>query len=314
MDLITLGIITGAGYLMYESIDLIRQRLDLTTTKWNKLMLKAGLEKYKLIDKKITNTGYQIKIEVPTGGTTSELENLKEHIEKSYKCKCIIEDVQFSNLVSVDLITKEIEQQEYKPVILPATSLLLGYDFRGDVITVDMLSTPHLLISGLSGQGKTGLCRILINNLENTDKVLINGFKDDYKGIKIRNIIDLQEIKDYISTLLDDIEEGKNRIKPLYIILEELGKVKDKELVISITKLLQYGRHNNIYVIGIIQIATKEELKFKSYFNTRVSFRQLDSSSYQVALGTPVDKDLSKREFYVVSTELKKGRTFNLEY
>jgi len=314
MDLLTGSLILGTGYAFLETVMLIRKSLDFTSRKWNELLDYNGLKNYKIKDKKMTNIGYKLKIELPVGGNISDLENIKENIEKSYKCKCIIEDIQFSNYVNLELITKEIEQQEYKPYLLPNTSVLMGYDFRGDVIVADMLSTPHILISGLSGQGKTGLTRTIICNLQCCDKVLINGFKDDYRCINIRHINTLEEIKSYIEVLLQEIDDGCNRIKPLYIILEELGKVKDKELIASITKLLQYGRHNKIYVIGIIQIATKEELKFKSYFNTRVSFRQLDSSSYQVALGVAVDKDLNKREFYVMAEGLKRGRTFNLEY
>lgn len=314
MDLLTGSLILGTGYAFLETLMLIRKSLDFTSRKWNELLDYNGLKDYKIKDKKITNIGYKLKIELPTGGNVSDLENIKENIEKSYKCKCIIEDIQFSNYVNLELITKEIEQQEYKPYLLPNTSVLMGYDFRGDIIVSDMLSTPHCLISGLSGQGKTGLTRTIICNLKDCDKVLINGFKDDYRGINIRHINTIEEIKRYINGLLQEIDEGCNRIKPLYIILEELGKVKDKELIASITKLLQYGRHNKIYVIGIIQIATKEELKFKSYFNTRVSFRQLDSSSYQVALGVAVDKDLNKREFYVMAEGLSRGRTYNLEY
>ncbi|MEG2511604.1 MAG: FtsK/SpoIIIE domain-containing protein [Bacilli bacterium] len=314
MDLITGSLIIGTSYALLETVMAIEKALDFTSRKWNKLLDYNGLKDYKIKDKKITNTGYKIKIEIPIGGTASELEKLKEHIEKSYKCKCIIEDIQFSNYVNIELITKEIKQQEYKPIILPETTLLLGYDFRGDAITVDMLSTPHLLISGLSGQGKTGLLRTLICNLQNCDKVIINGFKDDFKDINIRHINSLEDIKDYIQDLLEAIEVGSKRSRPLYVMLEELGKVKDKELISNITKLLQYGRHNKIYVIGIIQIATKEELKFKSYFNARVSFKQLDSSSYGVALGVSVDKDLNKREFYVLSEKLQRGKTYNLEY
>lgn len=312
MDLLTGSLIVGTGYAVLESSRLICQMFK--SIKWNKLISYTGLEGYRIKNKITTDTGYKLIIELPVGGTVKALEDIKQHIDKAYKCKSIIEDIPYSNLVTIELITNEIEQQEYMPVLLPNTTLLLGYDFRGDSITIDMLSTPHALISGLSGQGKTGLLRTLISNLNNCDKVLINGFKDDFKGINIRHINTLEEIKSYIQGLLDGIEMDCNRNIPLYIVLEELGKIKDKELIGSITKLLQYGRHNKIYVIGIIQIATKEELKFKSYFNSRISFRQLDSSSYQVALGAPVDKDLQKREFYVMAEGLFKGRTYNLEY
>lgn len=314
MDLLTGSLVVGSVYLLYEIVSMVTESLSSTSRKWKKLLEYTGLKGYKLKCKKATSTGYELTIELPVGGTFKALDDIKDEIENAYKCKTVMENIPFSSLVKAEIIIKEIDQMDFKPIILPNTKLLLGYDFRGEPIIIDMLSTPHALISGLSGQGKTGLLRTLICNLQNCDKVLINGFKDDFKGICIRHINTLEEIKSYIQSLLDDIEEGKNRATPLYVILEELGKVKDKELISNITKLLQYGRHNKIYVIGIIQIATKEELKFKSYFNSRISFKQLDSSSYQVALGTPVDKDLLKREFYVLAEQLQKGTTYNLDY
>ena len=102
--------------------------------------------------------------------------------------------------------------------------------------------------------------------------------------------------------------------KPLYIVIEELATLKDKKLINILKEMLCVCRHYNIFIIGIIQIATKEELKFKSYFISRLSFKQLDSSSYQVVLGAGVEKDLNKREFYCLTDVLYKGRTYTLPY
>ena len=77
---------------------------------------------------------------------------------------------------------------------------------------------------------------------------------------------------------------------------------------------MQYGRHNKIYLIGVIQTATKEELKFKTMFNSRCTFKQLEESSYRVVLGCSVDDKLQKREFYLYTNDLYKGKTYKLDF
>ena len=108
------------------------------------------------------------------------------------------------------------------------------------------------------------------------------------------------------------LENLYRREKPLYIVIEELGTIKNKYLIAKIQELLCIARHYNIFIIGVIQIATKEELKFKSYFNARLSFRQLDDSAYRVVLGTGVEENLSKQEFVLVSDDKYVGRTYDI--
>lgn len=284
---------------------------------WNILQEKIGIEGYKIVDQEKTSTGLRITVEIPIGGTIKELESYLATIEKAYSCKCLINDIPYSQFCELELITKEITELDYKLIELEGTKLLIGYDYKGSPIIADMIETPHLLLTGLSGNGKTGMIRIAIKNLienDNADIMLLNGFMDDYKGFKIDHITNQDSIKIFIEKLLEDMEEGKRRVRPLYVIFEELGKIKDKELINLTTKLLQYGRHNKIYLIGIIQTATKEELKFKSLFNARCTFKQLEESSYRVVLGCSIEEKLKKREFYLFTDDLYKGRTYRLDF
>lgn len=313
MDLLTLGLIAGTGMIIAEGIAVIKNTLDKTLNTWNKLELKN----YNIIKKDVTELGSRLTIKIEPGGTITELEGCKEKIEKAFKCKAIIKDTQFSNSAEIELIIREIRNLDYKFLELDPTKLLIGYDFKGKPIVADMLEVPHMLVTGLSSQGKTGMLRIMIKNLldnKKSDIVLLNGFTDDYKGFELRHIISQEDIKNFIGELLQGIEEEKARNKPLYVIFEELGKIKDKDLIALTTKLLQYGRHNKIYLIGVIQTATKEELKFKSLFNTRCTFKQLEESSYRVVLGCSITDKLHKREFYLYTNDLYKGKTYNLEF
>ena len=197
--------------------------------------------------------------------------------------------------------------KEYTKVDLDEYTLLAGYNKEGR-ITINMLCTPHVLITGLSGQGKSRCLKVMLLNLQDkADIVLCNCFAEDYSKVKARKIYGEVNILNYINLLLENI---KKREKPLYIVFEELGTIKNKSLVAKIQELLCIARHYNIYVIGVIQIATKEELKFKSYFNARLTFRQLDDAAYRVVLNTSIDKNLSVRQFALMSDDLYLGRTY----
>ena len=197
--------------------------------------------------------------------------------------------------------------RQYTPVDLDEYTLLIGHD-RFKPITVNMNCTPHLLITGLSGQGKSRCLKAMLLNLQDkADIILCNAFKGDFEGVRARRIYGEQNILNYITSILENLYR---REKPLYIVIEELGTIKNKKLIAKIQELLCIARHYNIFVIGVIQIATKEELKFKSYFNARVSFKQLDDSAYRVVLGTGVEENLGKREFVLVSDDKYVGRTY----
>lgn len=205
-------------------------------------------------------------------------------------------------------IYKPKEYLNYEPVELSGYELLLGYSQEGYIIA-DMSKYPHLLISGLSNQGKSKMVNYMLKNIsDKADILVLNGFKEDYKEFVL--IRDIKSIERRIGTI---IAPFKKRKRPLYLVIEEMQVIsKNKRLQERLKELLSVGRHYNIFVIGIIQNATKENCSFKDLFNCRCSFRQIDTSSYMVALGTSVEKGLDQREFYYLDTELIKGYTFSI--
>lgn len=218
--------------------------------------------------------------------------------------------------VILRVFTEELVQLDYKRTLLAPTTLLLGYNYKNS-ITTDMLISPHLLISGLSGQGKTGQLRIIISNLIGiADIYLINCFKHDFKGFNDIKFINGNE---EILKFLEDFKanEFKDHNRPIYIIFEELMTLsEDKKIQKLIKEFLCICRHYNIFIIGLIQVCRAEDFKAKTFFNSRVSFKQMDRSSYAVALGSTGDmQELGQRKFYSKgSNGLEKGTTYNLDY
>ena len=252
------------------------------------------------------DTGYRAFLKYKDVNLT-KLNFLKPYVNKIFGCDKADFTLMDNGALTLS-IYKPQDFLDYKQVQLQDRELLLGYNQQGYIIA-DMGKYPHLLISGLSNQGKSKMVNYMLKNLEDRANILVlNGFKEDYRGFTL--VQGTKAIQRRIEAILKDKEI---RIKPLYLILEEMQSIsKDKKLQEQLKELLSMGRHYNIFVIGIIQNATKENCSFKDLFNCRCSFRQIDSSSYQVCLGTSVEKGLEQREFYFLDSNLVKGYTFSI--
>lgn len=257
---------------------------------------------------KFIEYGYQLNFNISGICDYKSIEN-----NLSYISNCLgavaVESNDYKGDITLKVYTEKLDEKRYIKYLLNPYTLLFGYNHE-EFLTADMKKVPHCLISGLAGQGKSRMVNYLIENLVGVETIILNAFEDDYKDFELIN--GYKEIENFLKTLLDD---KTIREKPLYIIIEEMQGLNSSTKITNLCKeLLSYGRHYNIYIIGIIQVATKENCKFKDLFNTRVTFKQMDSSAYSVCLGIPVNKDLKHREFYLYAEEgLKKGYTFKHE-
>lgn len=169
-----------------------------------------------------------------------------------------------------------------------------------DNVSFNMQIAPHLLVAGLSGQGKSCFVEYLFKGREDIkDIYLVNSFKGDFRGLDCKRIDDTQSILSLLTEATTELQEH-----PRYIIVDELLElsVREPKIIKELTKALAVARHYNTFFVCIAQQATKEEIKCKSLFNCRVTFKQVEYSSYQTILGySPEDKQLSQREFYYLS-------------
>lgn len=205
---------------------------------------------------------------------------------------------------------KLLRQEEYRYINLPPTKLLIGYDKLKHKIFADMNICPHVLISGLPNSGKSKCVYIMLKNLRKANIVIFGGFKEDYKDINYKEIIGEDSLNIFLDSILDNLY---TRDIPLYIVLEELGTIRSKKTKDKIQELLCIARHYNIFIIGVIQIATKENCSFKDLFNTRITFKQIGEQNYRVILGMPIDEEyrnLIQKEFIMLSDKLYFGNTY----
>ena len=317
LGFVYLGGAVLTSYALYKRNEPLKKKYE----KFYKEKLKTYFKENKLVNYygeapkyQIELTRYGLKLHLDISGIcgTQDIENTLDYLKALYKAYAISMDyVDGIVVIDMKIIDEDISFLRLPSINLEPHKFLVGYQEDESPLIVDMKQTPHLLITGLSGQGKTGLLRGIIKSITNADVVLCNGFADDFKDFDIQHLLGEENISDFIQNLLDSKEVQK---KPLYIILEELGTIQDKKLLKYIQELLMIGRHYNIYLIGIIQVSKSEDVKFKTFFNARLTFRQVDDSSYRVVLGaSPKDENiLGKREFYLLTDSLYKGRTYTV--
>lgn len=240
--LLDCAILFGAGIAIYEGLNYL---LNYNENKsWNELQKGIKIENYKIIKIEKTNYGERLTVELPIGGTVSKLEDNIEAIEKAYKCKCILKNIPFSNIVEVELINKEIRGINQPLLSLTPYQLLIGYDFKGNPIILNMDHTPHLGVIGTSNVGKSIAIEMALKKInDKVDITLLNTFiNKDFKSLKARKINNFDEIKNYLEEQLNN-KEWRN--KPLYIVIDEYNVLSKtvKKIDDIIQLLLAQARH-----------------------------------------------------------------------
>ena len=269
---------------------------------------------YPFVEKiEVHSWGVKALIDIKKVCSFEEFQKIKDNIN-TYFGSLKVDMVDRRGKVEINIINILIEQGDflnYRYVPLSPYQLLLGYGDDKELLIADMKSRPHVLITGLSEQGKTGMVKCITTNLiPNADVIVCNSFRDDFA--KIKGVRYVKGTKDTLTFLNNIHKDIYRRERPLYIVLEELATLRDKKTIDTIYELLCVARHYNVYVIGIVQESLKSEFKFKSLFNTRISFSMPDG--YVSSLGVDYTGELAKREFVWRSEKgLIKGHTFTIE-
>ncbi|WP_415292239.1 hypothetical protein [Clostridium perfringens] len=321
IDLFSLGIAVTLGIPIsnwinknlfdeeYKEVKKVVKKLDYLFTE--KKIYNLDGNKPKIKDIKVTNYGYLISLDVQGITSYTELEKVQDYIKSLFKAYYIELISSKGNIVKLDIITKDIKELNYKAIDLEPTKLAFGYDLKGNPIIVDMLKTPHIGVVGTSLSGKSKCVEGALKTIRGADITLVNCFKDDFKEIKADRINGNENILEYLKRV---VENKTIRPKPYYIVIDEynsLSNIKGIDKIIQ--ELLSQARHYNVYLIVIMQKGNSEDCKFKQLFNTRIAFRTIEESTLRAFLGVGVGSGaLNQREFYLLHSELKKGKTYTI--
>ncbi|MDK0794626.1 hypothetical protein P5E48_15650 [Clostridium perfringens] len=293
----------------YKEVKKVVKKLDYLFTE--KKIYNLDGNKPKIKDIKVTYYGYLISLDVQGITSYTELEKVQDYIKSLFKAYYIELISSKGNIVKLDIITKDIKELNYKAIDLEPTKLAFGYDLKGNPIIVDMLKTPHIGVVGTSLSGKSKCVEGALKTIRGADITLVNCFKDDFKEIKADRINGNENILEYLKRV---VENKTIRPKPYYIVIDEynsLSNIKGIDKIIQ--ELLSQARHYNVYLIVIMQKGNSEDCKFKQLFNTRIAFRTIEESTLRAFLGVGVGSGaLNQREFYLLHSELKKGKTYTI--
>lgn len=274
------------------------------------LMNRFRSNKAKVKNVQLFDYGFRTTLDISGVCGFEEIEKHQDYLKQLFRADGI--DIKnIKGRAIIDVVIDKVTGLEHKRVLLPPTTLLLGYKDTGELLTVDMLKMAHIGIVGLSLSGKSKMVEVALNNLVGADIVLLNVFRNDFKSVRARRINGDENILLFLNSLL---EHPYVRDRPLYLVIDELNLLADnKDINKVIGNLLKAARHYNIYLICMAQDMVKESVKFKNLFNIRICFRCVEESSYRAFLGVTVPEgNLLPREFYCLSDGLYKGYTYTI--
>lgn len=289
-------------------IFLVKFYWDYSTNEIRNLWGGFELDEYKLLSCNKVSYGYKATVQCIKDGSYEHLKSFRDGFDKVFGMKTYFINKEFSDEVIIDFVKKK-DDLKYKYIPLSPYELLIGYDYKYNPIIVDMRVTPHLGVVGISNNGKSKCIELALKNLRGADIDILNSFDDDFRGIRANRINGIDDILDYFYYLCngEDIKE-----RPLYVVLDEYNVISNVEGIDeSIDILLRQARHRNIFVIVIMQQATKDECNFKNLFNCRLCFKQIDKSQYYSFIGASVDETyLKQREFILLHQKLEYGKSY----
>lgn len=203
----------------------------------------------------------------------------------------------FYSVLTVTLTIKEL----IKHLKIPRLQRKSPYVLRCKSMIINNKISPHTIIVGNSGQGKSKLAEYLVKDRNDIDVTLINCYPDDFASLtNVKRLTDIAEIMDYLGNILNTVHET-----PLYLVVDEVLalSIQDKKINKLLTTIVAKGRHHAVFLIVIAQYGTREELPFKNLVGNRIAFNMIEESNYKTILGfAPENTQLQAREFVYLSS------------
>ena len=179
--------------------------------------------------------------------------------------------------------------------------IVVGRSFPFKKVYWDYRRYFHLIITGVTGTGKSVLCE---NIVRGRNTVLINTWETDFKTItEAKRINDKDNILSFFKCLPSNTEE-------VFIVIDELATLmQDKEIAKEINNACMFARHYNAHIIGITPRVLANEVQCKALFPARITGRLLQESDYRTALGISINVNLGMREFIIIQDKVEVFRS-----
>ncbi|WP_176461578.1 FtsK/SpoIIIE domain-containing protein [Anaeromicrobium sediminis] len=140
-----------------------------TDKKWDTLFNNCNLKKGEMLpqlrEKKKTKYGYCLRFSLPLGLSENDFQKNKKAIEQ-YLDRRVNIKYKHKNII-IEVIEKELESFDYEVVKCDGNiEFPVGYKYNNKIVKVDLsYGSPHMLIAGETGSGKSTTLRGILTNL-----------------------------------------------------------------------------------------------------------------------------------------------------
>lgn len=259
-----------------------------------------------IVAKRKTEHGWYLVINLPPGVSFKDIKNHKHYFEDA--TNSWIELEKKDGKCHMEIITTElpefVEYQfdpfDYLDMFLP---IPIGYS-RKKMVVLDLPDSPHLLIAGATGSGKTSLINSIIHSVIHKAIVVIIDLKAvDFTYLKRHTLVATKEEQAYAVLLALEQEFERRRAlmekyevkkwlqlpeEPPYIvaIIDELAEL-DKASFRILDRLVRLARMTGMSIICASQRTSVQVIPgdTRSNFLARVCFRVGTEADSRVVLG-----------------------------
>ena len=189
----------------------------------------------------------------------------------------------------------------------------LGLSIKDEIITFDFDKDKNLLVTGVTGTGKTNLFNNIIMNLlinyDNINIIILDSQKINYNCYSdiLEVVNDENSIISKIKSIRKDFEEKiKNNVvddtKTIIFIDEVYEIIKmDESVKNDINYLLEVGNVSNIHLIVSTDSVIEDEINnlFNKENLSKLSFYLTTRGEYNMFLNTPVTSSLKQDAMYL---------------
>lgn len=256
--------------------------------------------------KRRTQHGWHLVINLPPGVSFKQVKNQKDFFQDA--CNGWIElewlhgkchmNIQLGELPN--FIEYQWEPAEHSKLLLP---IPIGYA-RTSLITLDLPESPHFLIAGATGFGKTSMIMAIIHCLLHTAVVVVI----DLKGIDfayLENHCLVAQSNEEAFAVLTALNKEYERRKPILrkykvrkwsdcpeplpyivVVIDELAEL-DKECFFLMDRLVRLARATGISIIAASQRTSTQVISgdTRSNFVARMCFKVGTDADSRVVLG-----------------------------
>lgn len=258
-----------------------------------------------LTHKKKSPTGWHMIFTLPPGVSFMEVQKRQEYFSDA--CRGFVEMKKIGGYCHMNIVAGHLENsypyvwtpREHKPLITP-----IGYSPKLEMF--NLADSPHLLVAGVPGYGKSNFLHVLIHALLPHARIGIIDMKRlEFAYLKNHCALARDE-KEALALMKSLSKEMDRRIAILekanvvkiqdypgddmpYIVLviDELAEISDEKVLYHIDRIVRLARAVGISVVGATQRPSTKVLSgdTRAMFYARLCFQVADELNSRMILG-----------------------------